>query len=338
MRLSADRLADELEQSLLPVYVVYGDELVLAGEACDAIRGAAAAQGYIDRRIMVAERGFDWDQLAQSTETLSLFADRQLLELRLPTCKPGDAGSKALVAYCQQPPEDTLLLVWTGKLDRAQLNSKWFKALDQAGASVPVYPIDAGRLPGWIATRMRAQGLVPGNGVCELLAYRHEGNLLAVVQEIEKLALLFEPGPINLEDVGDKLGSDARFDVFGFVDTCLKGDGPAAARALSGLRNEGIAPTLILWALTREIRLLEQAASGLQGGESESQVFSRLHVWQKKQALMRAALRRGRVNRWRSLIQAAARADRVLKGRAGGDGWQAIQALSLALAGVRMGA
>ncbi len=335
MRLSLDQLQSQLAKQLHPVYVVYGEEVLLAQEACEQIRQAAQQSGYDEREVMSVDRGFDWEQLQQAGESLSLFSQKRLLELRVPGSKPGDKGSKALVRYCEQPPEDTVLLVWTGKLDRAQLNSKWFKTLDKSGASVGVQPVTEHQLPAWIDRRMRAHGLEPGPGVAELIAYRFEGNLLAASQEVEKLALLYS-GSVSIDDIQSGLGDDARFNVFGFVDTCLAGDGPAMVRALSGLHAEGIAPSLVLWAITREIRLLEQCATSIAAGGNEGQVFSKFGIWQKKQPLFRAALGRGKANRWRALLQAAARADRVIKGRAAGTEWQALQALGLGLAGVRM--
>jgi len=336
MRVSPQDLQSRLANQLAPVYIVYGEETLLAEEACSSIRAAARENGFEDRELMVVERGFDWDKLNQAGESMSLFSQKRFLELRIPGSKPGDQGSRAMIQYCENIPDDTLLLVWCGKLDRAQLNSKWFKALDAAGSSVGVQTVSGQQLPQWIAQRLKKHGLEPGPGVPELLAYRYEGNLLAAAQEAEKLALLFEKS-VSVEQIQAGLGDDARFDVFGFVDTCLAGNGPAAVRALQGLRAEGIAPTLVLWAMTREIRLLEQCATGIASGQGESQVFSHYRIWQKKQPLFRAALKRGRPGRWRSLLQAAARADRVIKGRAPGTDWQALQALGLGLAGVRIG-
>lgn len=335
MRISPEQLEASLGKQLLPVYVVHGEEPLLAEEACDRIRMAARQANFDDRELLVVERGFDWEQLDQTSSSMSLFSANRLLELRIPNSKPGDKGSKALVRYCENPPTDTVLLVWTGKLDRTQLNSKWFKSLDSAGASIGVQPVSMQQLPSWIERRLRQQGLKPGTGVAELLAYRFEGNLLAASQEVEKLALLYS-GEITVEMIQAGVGEDARFDVFGFVDTCLAGDGPASVRALRGLQAEGVAPSLVLWAMTREIRLLEQCATGIAAGQQEAQVFSKYRIWQKKQPLFRAALRRGRSARWRALLQTAARADRVIKGRAPGTEWQALQVLGLGLAGVRI--
>jgi len=336
MRISAEQLAVHLKDNMRPVYVVYGEEILLSEEACSQVRRAALSQGYDEREVMTVDRSFDWSRLQHSSESMSLFAQRRVIELRLPGSKPGDQGSKALIQYCAHVPDDTVLLVWCGKLDRTQLNSKWFKALDAAGCSVPVYPVEPARLPQWIEARMLGQQLNPGSGVGELLAYHFEGNLLALAQEIEKLALTAQGSTVTVDDVQLGLSDNARFSVFGFVDTCLAGDGPEAVRALLGLRADGTAATLVLWALTREIRLLQQCATGIEAGESESSLFSRFHIWQKKQGLYRAALRRGRSRRWQALLQAAARADRVIKGRAAGNEWQALQALGLGLAGVRI--
>lgn len=336
MKISPEQLGKQIEDGLRAVYIVYGEEILLSEEACASIRKAAVSQGYDEREVMTVDRSFDWSRLQHSSESMSLFSQRRVIELRMPGSKPGDQGSKALVQYCDQLPDDTILLVWCGKLDRTQLSSKWFKALDSAGCSVGVYPVEPARLSRWIESRMRTQGLQPGPGVGELMAYHYEGNLLALAQEIEKLALTALGPAITVDDVQLGLSDNARFSVFGFVDTCLAGDGPEAVRALSGLRADGTAATLVLWALTREIRLLQQCATGLEAGEAESSLFSRHHIWQKKQALYRAALRRGRSRRWQALLQAAARADRVIKGRAAGNEWQALQALGLGLAGVRI--
>jgi len=336
MRVTPADLQAKLTGKLAPVYVVFGEETLLAEEACTEIRNASRREGFEDRELMIVERGFDWDQLSQAGESLSLFSQKRLIELRMPGSKPGDKGSKAIVEFCGNVAEDTMLLLWCGKLDRTQLNSKWFKALDSVGISVGVQPVPAQQFPGWITQRLRRHGLEAGPGVAELLAYRYEGNLLAAAQEAEKLALIFDK-TVSIEQIQGGISDDARFDVFGFVDTCLGGNGPAVVRALNGLRAEGVAPSLVLWAVTREIRLLEQCATGIASGDTENRVFSQFHVWQKKQDLFRAALKRGRPARWRALLQAAARADRVIKGRAPGIDWQALQALGLGLAGVRIG-
>ena len=191
MLINADQLAGHLRRGLAPVYFVHGDEPLLVREAADAIRAAATAAGFSERQVLTVESGFDWNSLSASTQNLSLFAERRLIELRLPTGKPGEAGAQQLVQYAVAPPPDTLLLVIAGKLEKAARESRWAKALDAAGAMVIAWPIETAQLPGWIAQRMLTRGLKPGAGVAELLAYHMEGNLLACDQEIEKLAMLW---------------------------------------------------------------------------------------------------------------------------------------------------
>jgi len=191
MSINADQIAGHLRRGLAPVYFVHGDEPLLVREAADTIRAAATAAGFSERQVLTVESGFDWNSLSASTQNLSLFAERRLIELHLPTGKPGETGAQQLVQYAAAPPPDTLLLVIAGKLEKATRESRWAKALDAAGAAVIAWPIETAQLPGWIARRMLARGLKPGAGVTELLAYHMEGNLLACDQEIEKLAMLW---------------------------------------------------------------------------------------------------------------------------------------------------
>ena len=191
MQVNPDQLVSQLRRRLAPVYFVHGDEPLLVREAADTIRAAATAAGFSERQVLTVESGFDWNSLSAATQNLSLFAERRLIELHMPTGKPGEAGAQQLVRYAAAPPPDTLLLVIAGKLEKATRESRWAKALDAAGAAVIVWPIETAQLPGWIARRMLARGLKPGAGVTELLAYHMEGNLLACDQEIEKLAMLW---------------------------------------------------------------------------------------------------------------------------------------------------
>ena len=338
MQVHADQLANRLSGSLLPVYLVHGDDPLLTMEACQAVRDAARAQGYSERQVFTVDKSFDWQALTGASQSMSLFAEKRLLELRLPTGKPGTAGSEVLATLAAEPDDDTLILVWSGRLDKKAQAAKWVKALDAVGAVVAVYPLSPAELPSWIKQRMTQHMLNAEPGVAELLAYRYEGNLLALAQEIEKLALLFAERVVTVADVEDKLGDGARFDVFRMVDTCLKGDGPGAVRALSGLRSEGVAPVLILWALVREIRALAQMSAELALGKTESQLFRNFRVWSTRQSMVRGALRRHSRGRWFALLQGAHRADKVIKGREAGDAWLALQALGLALSGVRLNA
>jgi DNA polymerase-3 subunit delta len=334
-QLRADQLAGHLRQSLAPVYFIHGDETLLVDECADAIRVAARAQGYSERQVFSVETGFDWNSLVAASDSLSLFAERRILELRLPGGKPGKEGTQILRDYAERPPADTLLLIVSGKLESAARRSKWALALDQAGVSIAIWPVEAAQLPGWIDQRMRAHGMRASRDAMQLIAERVEGNLLAAAQEVEKLYLLHGSGELDIEAIAELVADSARYDVFGLVDATLAGDAAHAQRILSGLRAEGVDPVLVLWALTREIRTLTAMARQLQGG-ALAQVMASHQVWDKRKPLVSAALQRIRGRQWWRLLQRCAQLDRVIKGRAAGSAWDELLQLALSLAGVNV--
>ena len=334
MKLRPEQLAAHLNKTLAPVYFVCGDEPLLVAEACDAIRARARAAGCAERLVFNVESGFDWGALLQARDTLSLFAEQRLVELRLPTSKPGDAGSKTLIEYVARPPEGDVLLIAGGKLEKESQRSKWFTALEKSGVVVQVWPVDAVALPGWIAARMRAKGLRPSGEAAALLAERVEGNLLACAQEIEKLLLLHGEGPVDAEAVAAAVVSSARYSVYDLVDRALAGEAAQCARVVRGLRGEGEEPVLILWALAREIRALTRMRAALAQGQPPEKVFADNRVWDKRKPLVKAALKRHRLVAWQALLQEAGVADRVIKGAAAGEVWDVLLQLTLRLAGV----
>ncbi|GAB4289268.1 MAG: DNA polymerase III subunit delta [Thiohalomonadaceae bacterium] len=336
MRLRAEQLPSHLTKPLLPIYLVSGDEPLQLNEATDALRAAARAQGYSEREVLQVEAGFDWGTLAAAASHLSLFAARKLIELRLPSGKPGDAGAKALSAYAAAPSPDNLLLISCGKLDKQQQNSKWFKALEAAGAVVQVWPVEPRALPGWVRQRLQARGLQATPEAAQLLADRVEGNLLAAAQEAEKLALLYGSGPLDAEQVRSAVADSARYDVFELADAALGGDAPRCARILEGLRGEGDDPVLILWALVREVRALAQIAAGQAAGTPLATLLQEHRVWDKRKPLYQAALQRHNLRRWRTLLRRAARLDRICKGAEPGNPWDELLQFSLLMAGVRI--
>jgi DNA polymerase-3 subunit delta len=258
MKLAPAQLAKHLQGSLAPVYVISGDDPLLCQEAADAIRSAARQQGFDERQVFSADANFDWGTLLQAGASMSLFAEKRLLELRLPSGKPGDKGAAALIEYCSRPAEDTLLLISLPKLDGSAQKTKWGKALveGQDTQFIQIWPVDAAQLPQWIRQRLSQAGLSAQQDAVELIAARVEGNLLAAAQEIEKLKLMAEGGQITVETVQAAVADSARFDVFGLVDAVLNGEAAHALRMLEGLRGEGVEPPVILWALARELRLL----------------------------------------------------------------------------------
>ena len=337
MPISADQLSHNLKRGLAPVYFVYGEELLLVEESCRAIRDAAHADGFLDRVVLTVESGFDWNGFFASTRSLSLFSERRLIELRLPTGKPGEAGAKILTEVAAQPPADTVLLVSCGKLERQTRESRWAKALEAAGVAVAVYSLEAAQWPAWIRRRMEMKGLKPGPGVVDLLAHLMEGNLLACAQEIDKLAMLFGAGDIGLDDIEGNLGDNARYNVFALVDASLRGEPVAVERILNRLRGEGVEPVLIQWALAREVRELAQMAAMVAAGQPVMRVIEARRVWTKRKPLVSAALKRLSRDASQDLLRRAARADRILKGRGRGDVWQELQCLALGMSGLSVG-
>jgi DNA polymerase-3 subunit delta len=336
VRAKAEQLALHLRRGLAPVYLVSGDEPLQVQEACDAVRAAARAQGYGERIIFNAGPGFDWAMLTQSAQNLSLFAERKLIELRLPNTKPGEAGAAALLAYAQAALPDVVLLLTCPKLDAAVQKTRWMSALEEAGVLVQVWPVEARAVPGWVAARMRAKGMQPGEDAAELLAARVEGNLLAAAQDIEKLYLLYGGAPITAEAVHEAVADSARFDVYALADAALAGDAVRAVRVLNGLRAEAEEPAFILWALTREVRALAAMAYDSDKGMGAEQILAKHKVWEKRKPLIRQALQRHQARRWWRLLRRAAHAERVIKGFAAGRSWDELLALSLGVAGVTL--
>lgn len=332
MKLSADKLPALLSRSLASVYLISGDEFLLVAEACDAIRAAARAAGFTERTVHVAERGFDWATLESASANLSLFAEKRILEIRLPTGKPGTVGGAALVRLVSRRSADTLLLIVTPKLDGGSRAPAWARSLERAGVHVQAWPVDAAHLPQWIEARMRARELKPEREAVELVADRVEGNLLAASQEIEKLLLLAGPGAVDLETVRRAVADSARFDVYQLGDAALAGDGARALRILDGLRAEGVEPALVLWMLARELRGLATAACQMRAGRTAEQALGAAHVWPKRQELVRRALARHDADAACALVTSAAQADRVVKGLLPGRPWDQLTGLVAALA------
>ncbi|UVK83737.1 DNA polymerase III subunit delta [Pseudomonas sichuanensis] len=340
MKLSPAQLNKHLQGQLAPVYIVSGDDPLLCQEAADAIRGAARQQGYDERQVFSADANFDWGNLLLAGASLSLFAQRRLLELRLPSGKPGDKGAAALIEYCANPAEDTLLLISLPKLDGSAQKTKWGKALIEGGLCqfIQIWPVDAQQLPQWINQRLSQAGLTAQRDAVDMIAARVEGNLLAAAQEIEKLKLLADGSQITVETVQAAVADSARFDVFGLVDAILNGEAAHALRMLEGLRGEGVEPPVILWALARELRLLAGLAQQFSQGVPLDKAFSQARppVWDKRRPLVSKALQRLSAQRWAMLLQDAQRIDAQIKGQAQGSPWTSLARLSLLMAGQRL--
>lgn len=333
MQLKLEQLAQHLKNGLAPIYFVYGDELLLVQETADVIRAAARTREFTEREVFNVDREFSWHQLSEASNNLSLFAERRILEVRMPTGKPGDAGGKALREYAARPADDTLLLIISGKLDAQQRKSKWVTELESAGIGIQIWPVDARALPNWIRQRMLGLGLKPSGDAIELLAERVEGNLLACAQEIDKLKLLYGSGPIDAAAVNSAVTESARFDVYGLVDSALAAQSDRCLRMLNGLRAEGVEPVLVTWALARELRSLAGMAWEISQGESAGAVMGRHRVWKNRQQLVGKALTRHTSGTWLDLLGGCTRLDRMVKGQAPGNPWDELVQLCLRLAG-----
>ena len=334
MKLNYDQLAGQLNKTLAPIYIVSGDEPLLVQEASDAIRAKAREQGCTERKVFEVAAGFDWDGWSASGQNMSLFAERQLIELRMPTGKPGsDAGNKALLAYAQDVSPDNVLLIIAPKLAGATQNTKWMKAMVAAGVWVTVWPLTLAQMPRWVAQRLNKRGIQVSQQAISLLVERVEGNPLAAVQEIEKLYLLHGPGNIDDETVQEAVVDSARFDIYALVDCATAGDVQRVCRIIARLEEEGVEPILLLWALTRETRNLALMATAIGKGERVDHVLNQFRVWDKRKALTKKALSRSRFTNWQALLQHAAGIDRILKGGAPGNSWDELLSLSLSMAG-----
>ncbi len=332
MRLYPEKLASHLQKQLLPVYLVSGDEPLLVQECCDQIRQKAREQGCNEREIIDGDvANFNWRDILHSASSMSLFADRKLVELRLSSGKPGAEGSSALCEYLDISGGDDVLLMVCGKIEKQSTNSKWYKALDKAGATIQIWPVDAKSLPRWLQQRVQGAGMSIDNEALQLLCDRVEGNLLAAVQEVEKLKLLAADTRITTKTVIDAVSDNARYNVYEMADSALRGDASAALRMLHGLRAEGSELPVVLWALAREIRTLCQTQSACDNGLSAQQALTALHVWSSRIPLMQAALARHDATSLSLLLEQASQVDGSIKGFAGGKPWDNLERLVLEL-------
>lgn len=336
MRLPPDKLAAHLRKNLAPLYLVFGEETLLAVEAADAIRAAARQQGYSERECLTVETGFDWHTLKQLASSPSLFANRRLLELRMGDAKPGDAGSKALNDYVGRLPEDVVLLITAGKIDWQTQKGRWFTALDGAGVVIAAMPVEMRQLPGWIERRLRDRGLHPTPEAVTLLSERIEGNLLAAAQEIQKLALTATDQPLTAEIILSAVGDSARYSIYDFVDAAILGQPERVARIVDGLRGEGVEPVLANWALHREVRTLTALAFARSQRQPQDPIFTAHRVWEKRKPLLQQTLQRLTLADCRGLLKACARIDRAIKGAGPGAPWDELLATGLRLAGLEL--
>lgn len=335
MKLSGEDLPRHLAKGLAPLYVIHGEALLLAIEAADAIRLAARTAGYGEREVLVAEKGFNWEALRSSAQSLSLFSSRKLVDLRIPSGKPGVEGGQALQDYCQHLHADTVTLVSLPRLDGATQKSKWFTTLAEHGAVIVADEIALQALPAWIAGRLKQQGQSADADTLVFLAEKVEGNLLAAFQEIQKLALLFPAGPLTFEQVKNAVMDVARYDVFKLSEAMLAGDVARYAHILGGLRAEGAATVLVLWALAEDIRTLGKVLRAMQQSGNLATALRDARVWGVRQKLVERAVRRFTPAVAERALRQAAHLDKVVKGLRPGDAWDELLQLGVRCARVK---
>lgn len=330
MKVTLPQLAMQLNKSLSAIYLVSGDETLLVEETLDLIRQAAKTHGFTERKVITADN--EWPQaLNTSAASLSLFSNKQLLELDLSQIKLTATTSKVLQEYASQPALDTILLLRNKKLDGKSSQSAWCQAIEKHGTFIPIWPITPQQLPAWIIQRAKKLELHITQRGAELLAHGCEGNLLAAAQEIEKLKLLNLSAAIDEKTITEILYDNAHFDVFMLIESTLAGNHARSLRILKHLQAEDIEPTLVLWAFANELRLLNTLLQQSQQGVPLATLFNKHRVWEKRQGPIQQFLRRCKQSDcWKWLV-AAADIDRIIKGAESGNAWDELQKLAVAI-------
>ncbi|PNS09519.1 DNA polymerase III subunit delta [Solilutibacter silvestris] len=334
MELTPERLVAQLgREPLRPAYLIAGAEPLRVLEAADAVRAQARADGCTEREVFEADdRGFDWDGVAASFQAMGLFSRLRLIDLRLPTGKPGKDGSEVITTFCAAPPADTILLVTAGEWSKSHAG-KWSEAIARIGTLAIAWPVKPHEWLDWVERRLNARGLKAERDAIDHLAQRTEGNLLAAAQEIDKLALLVEPGEVLNAARMDALVADAaRFDVFRLIDAALAGQPSQVARMLATLRAEGLAVPALLGMVVMELQRLASLSRVQARGGNVVAEFKAQRVWDSKQAVYRRALGRHATAHWDALLAEVGHVDRASKGRAPGDPWILLERVLLAVA------
>lgn len=334
MKLSPYQLVRQ--EQLQPVYHLFGAELLIVEEALNDLRALCRTHGFLEREKLSVEQGFDWNSLLAMGQALSLFASKRVIELRMPSGKPGTQGAKALIEYATSPAPDTILIIISGDVARSAQNSKWFKALAQAGASIEAPRVQPQQMGGWIEKRLQHLGIHAEPGVARVIAHYVEGNLLAAAQEINFLALHSSGKPLSVEQVQHLISDQARFTSFAFVDACLAGQSARAVRILASLKGEKIEPVLIVSALARETTRLLSLSHARAQGKSVRALFKRLGIWSSRERLVSGALERVPHAGWQRIHGKMCDLDGMVKGQMpvrSRDIWMEIERTGLAICG-----
>lgn len=336
MRLKAEQLPQHLKKQQVPLYTIFGSEPLLVIEAADLIRRHARQRGFNEHEIFTVDNHFHWSDLLYAGGNLSLFGERKLMDIRIPSGKPGREGGKTLETYCQALPPDTVTLITLPKMDKQSQSAKWFKAIEGTGIMIPVYTVDHARLPAWIKQRLEMQQQTTDADTLRFIADKVEGHLLAAHQEIQKLALLYPPGQLSFEQVKNAILNVARYDLYQLSDAMVAPSPVRYMRILTGLQGEGAPPPLILAVLTEQIRQLIFLRKGLDQGLPAGQLLKSARIWGDRQNTVLAAARRASIKSLLQSLTHAAKIDRIIKGVAENhhhtDAWSEILQLGLNIA------
>ncbi len=333
MQVKADQLAQQLTKASRPIVWVAGDEPLLVQESCDLVRGHARDSGFATREVLEVTAHFDWNTLLSSVSNLSLFGDRKLIELRLGAAKFDDGARKALQAYAEAPGDDNLLLISSGRVEKATQSAKWFKAVESQACFVEIWPVNAQQMPGWIRQRLKQHDMTADAGAVTMLAARVEGNLLAAAQEIEKLSVLLEGRHVDAAAVAGAVADSARFSVFGLIDAALEGKPARVLRILSHLRAEACDPLFILNMLCRETRALLRMRQQVEQGQHPNGVMQAERVWSSRTAIIGRALQAHDTRSLGTILRDCLKVDQAVKGVLRLNPWDELSILLLRLAG-----
>ncbi len=329
MNVRPEQLKSMISKMIYPVYMVSGDEPLQQMESLDLIRSFLRDKEFDEREVLDVDAQFDWQRLSDEAASMSLFASRRIVELRLPSAKPGRQGSQALKDYLSRPPEDTVLIINAGKIDGNSKKSAWFKSVDQNGLVVQCWPVPIDRLSPWLKQRFALRDMDADSEVLSYISQHVEGNLLAADQEIEKLFMLLGPGKISYADVAEAVTSQSRYSVFELVDMLLEGNVPRVIRIIAGLKAEGTVPVMINWALAKDIRLLAQVSQDMASAGFQ---LKRSGVWDSRVVLFKSCMSRHTPRSFQLMLKRCSYIDAVSKGMIDANVWDEIETLCVRLA------
>ncbi|MEJ2114561.1 MAG: DNA polymerase III subunit delta [Gammaproteobacteria bacterium] len=335
MQIRFSHLKDKLARPSIFPLMISGDEPYQHMLACDMFRARAKELGFSERKILTVESGFDWSELEHEQSNMSLFGERTLIDLRIPNGKPGAAGSKAIIKFIENLHDDVMLLVQVPRLDRSGINSAWVKALDKVGGVLRVWPLNEVETRNWILQKLRTKGLTATSDIVGFITQQVEGNLLAAMQEIEKIALVTENKMLNIKNIHTLLTNSSHYSLNELMEEVLKGDVARVIRIIDGLKKEDVAPPLLLWGLTEQVRKLVESKPDVSVASIKTKANNNSHqdmlhalceLHQRNTDVCQQSLQA----KTSDLLKQCARVDRVIKGRAYGEPWQELLQLSIA--------